>query len=102
MFVIYDKGSHTALYLTNHRTPWRIADWFFISYVNLFPAYAFPSPQAVLLSFREEILAGRLVNDIIASLWRVAVGFVLSVLLGVPLVYGLVSILRHAKPLYRC
>ena len=59
--------------------------WFFISYVNLFPAYAFPSPQAVLLSFREEILAGRLVNDIIASLWRVAVGFVLSVLLGVPL-----------------
>ena len=58
--------------------------WFFISYVNLFPAYAFPSPQAVLLSFREEILAGRLVNDIIASLWRVAVGFVLSVLLGVP------------------
>ena len=59
--------------------------WFLISYVNLFPAYAFPSPQAVLLSFREEILAGRLVNDIIASLWRVAVGFVLSVLLGVPI-----------------
>ena len=59
--------------------------WFLVSYVNLFPAYAFPSPQAVLLSFREEILAGRLVNDIIASLWRVAVGFVLSVILGVPL-----------------
>ena len=59
--------------------------WFLISYVNLFPAYAFPSPQAVLLSFREEILAGRLVNDIIASLWRVAIGFVLSVLLGVPI-----------------
>jgi len=62
-----------------------LLSWFVISYVNLFPAYAFPSPQAVLLSFREEILAGRLVNDIIASLWRVAVGFVLSVLLGVPI-----------------
>jgi len=62
-----------------------LLSWFVISYVNLFPAYAFPSPQAVLLSVREEILAGRLVNDIIASLWRVAVGFVLSVLLGVPI-----------------
>ncbi|HET6544263.1 MAG TPA: ABC transporter permease [Chryseolinea sp.] len=62
-----------------------LLSWLVISYVNLFPAYAFPSPQAVLLSFREEILAGRLVNDIIASLWRVAIGFVLSVLLGVPI-----------------
>lgn len=59
--------------------------WFLISYINLFPAYAFPSPQLVLLSFREEILAGRLINDIIASLWRVAIGFVLSALLGIPL-----------------
>lgn len=62
-----------------------LLSWFLISYANLFPAYAFPSPQAVLLSFREEILAGRLINDIIASLWRVAVGFVVSVLLGIPL-----------------
>lgn len=59
--------------------------WFLISYFNLFPAYAFPSPQAVMMSFREEILAGRLINDIIASLWRVAIGFVLSALLGIPL-----------------
>jgi len=59
--------------------------WFLVSCLNLFPAYAFPSPQAVLMSFREEILAGRLMNDIIASLWRVAIGFVLSALLGVPL-----------------
>jgi NitT/TauT family transport system permease protein len=59
--------------------------WTLISYLNLFPAYAFPSPGSVLMSFREEIVAGRLLNDIIASLWRVAVGFVISVLLGVPL-----------------
>lgn len=56
-----------------------------ISFVNLFPAYALPSPVAVALSFREEFLEGRLINDIIASLWRVAIGFVISVLLGVPL-----------------
>ena len=59
--------------------------WFLISYLDLFPAYAFPSPKAVLLSFREEFVAGRLVNDIIASLWRVAIGFVISALLGIPL-----------------
>lgn len=59
--------------------------WKFISYINLFPAYALPSPGSVLLSFKEELLAGRLVNDIIASLWRVAIGFVISAVLGIPL-----------------
>jgi len=58
--------------------------WYFISYVNLFPAYALPSPGAVLKSFREEVVAGRLISDIIASLWRVAVGFVISAVLGIP------------------
>jgi len=58
--------------------------WHFVSFFRLFPAYALPSPSAVLVSFREELLAGRLINDIIASLWRVAVGFVMSVVLGVP------------------
>jgi len=59
--------------------------WFIISYTNLFPAYALPSPGAVWKSFLEEIMAGRLINDIIASLWRVAVGFVLSAALGIPI-----------------
>lgn len=34
---------------------------------------------------KEEIAAGRLVNDIIASLWRVAIGFAISVFFGVPI-----------------
>lgn len=58
--------------------------WFLITYINLFPAYALPSPGSVWKSFQEEIRAGRLINDIIASLWRVAVGFVISVILGIP------------------
>jgi NitT/TauT family transport system permease protein len=58
--------------------------WFLITYANLFPAYALPSPGAVWKSFLEEMKAGRLVNDIISSLWRVAVGFVISVILGIP------------------
>ena len=58
--------------------------WIFISSIHLFPAYALPSPLEVLKSFKEEVLTGRLMNDIIASLWRVAVGFVVSALLGIP------------------
>jgi NitT/TauT family transport system permease protein len=58
--------------------------WYLISWLNLFPGYTLPSPAAVIKSFREEVLAGRLLNDIIASLWRVAVGFVISAVMGIP------------------
>jgi NitT/TauT family transport system permease protein len=58
--------------------------WYIVTYVNLFPAYALPSPGAVWKSLLEEIRAGRLINDVIASLWRVAVGFVISATLGIP------------------
>ena len=62
-----------------------VALWCLISYLNLFPVYAFPSPASVWSSFLEEIREGRLVNDVIASLWREAVGFVISAALGIPL-----------------
>jgi len=58
--------------------------WYLISFYELFPAYALPSPADVARSFGEEVTTDRLVNDIIASLWRVAVGFVVSVVLGIP------------------
>jgi NitT/TauT family transport system permease protein len=58
--------------------------WLLVSYIELFPSYALPTPQAVFASFKEEIHTGRLFNDVIASLWRVAVGFVISALLGIP------------------
>jgi NitT/TauT family transport system permease protein len=58
--------------------------WYLVTFINLFPAYALPSPGAVWRSFLEEIRAGRLINDIIASLWRVAIGFVISAVLGIP------------------
>jgi NitT/TauT family transport system permease protein len=58
--------------------------WWFVCKFNIFPSYALPSPLDVLKSFREEILAGRLINDIIASLWRVAIGFFLSAGLAIP------------------
>jgi NitT/TauT family transport system permease protein len=59
--------------------------WYLISAFELFPAYAFPSPMSVVLAFKEEITEGRMFNDIIASLWRVAVGFTVSTVLGIPI-----------------
>ncbi len=58
--------------------------WFFICKLQLVPAYQLPSPIDVLRSLKEEIIAGRLYNDIIASLWRVTIGFVISAFLGIP------------------
>jgi len=58
--------------------------WYILCVFHVFPAYALPSPGAVLKSLREELVAGRLVNDAIASLWRIAVGFVLAAGLGIP------------------
>jgi len=58
--------------------------WQLIAVFGLFPAYALPTPSAVMGSFKEEVITGRLYNDVIASLWRVAVGFFISALLGIP------------------
>lgn len=61
-----------------------IVIWWAICKFNIFPSYAMPSPLDVVKSFKEEIIAGRLVNDIIASLWRVVIGFILSAALAIP------------------
>jgi NitT/TauT family transport system permease protein len=53
--------------------------------MGVFPPSAFPSPGEVLAGFGEEARRGRLVDDIIASLFRVAIGYLLAVGLGVPL-----------------
>ncbi|HVU85184.1 MAG TPA: ABC transporter permease [Puia sp.] len=58
--------------------------WYLSSALNIFPAYALPSPSSVVKSFGEELSAGRLFNDIISSLWRVAIGFILSAISGIP------------------
>lgn len=48
-----------------------------------------PSPLAVGRAFVEEFRSGRLLDDAVASLFRVSVGFVLATVLAVPLGVGL-------------
>lgn len=62
-----------------------IALWWVLSLSGIYPESAFPSPPAVARGFGEEIKAGRLFDDLIASLFRVLSGFALAVALGIPL-----------------
>jgi NitT/TauT family transport system permease protein len=58
--------------------------WSSLTLLHVFPESVFPSPLAVAKGLAEEIRSGRLLNDLVASLFRVTTGFMLAVLLGVP------------------
>lgn len=62
-----------------------IALWWVLAIKKVYPESAFPTPQQVLSGFLEEGRRGRLVDDIVASLFRVTTGFILAIGLGVPL-----------------
>jgi len=72
--------------------------WAALAALRLFPESLFPSPLAVARGLAIELTSGRLVDDCIASLFRVSVGFLLSVVLGVPtgLVLGHSILARQA------
>jgi NitT/TauT family transport system permease protein len=59
--------------------------WAALAALGVFPESAFPSPLAVASGFVEEVKTGRLFNDLVASLFRVTVGFVLAAFSGIPL-----------------
>lgn len=61
-----------------------IAVWSLLSQLKVFPQAVFPSPLAAAKGLGEEFRSGRLIDDLIASLFRVTTGFFLAVLLGVP------------------
>jgi NitT/TauT family transport system permease protein len=52
---------------------------------GVFPIGTVPSPPAVAAAFADELASGRLVADTIASLFRVAWGYTVAVVLAVPL-----------------
>jgi NitT/TauT family transport system permease protein len=62
-----------------------LAIWAALSVLRVFPESIFPSPLSVLKGFGEEFSSGRMLNDLIASLFRVTSGFALAVALGLPL-----------------
>lgn len=61
-----------------------LTGWQLLCMMHLLPHTMFPTPTEVWGGLLFEVRSGRMRDDIIASLWRVAVGFGLAVLLGVP------------------
>ncbi|HTJ44018.1 MAG TPA: ABC transporter permease [Kofleriaceae bacterium] len=59
--------------------------WWGLSAAHAFPTGTVPPPDDVVRGFGSEIQSGRLLDDTISSLYRVAWGFVLAVWLAVPL-----------------
>jgi len=59
--------------------------WTLLSRAQIFPESAFPSPAEVGRGFAEKIRSGTLFDDVVASLFRVTLGFGLAVTLGIPL-----------------
>jgi NitT/TauT family transport system permease protein len=59
--------------------------WALLAALHLFPESLFPTPMAVARGLVLEARTGRLATDVIASLFRVAAGFVLAAALGIPL-----------------
>ena len=58
--------------------------WTSVSALRIFPESVFPSPLDVTRGFSEELRTGRLLDDIVASLFRVTTGFALAVFTGIP------------------
>ncbi len=61
-----------------------VAAWAALASAGLFPESLFPRPSAVARGLLLELRSGRLIDDSIASLFRVSVGFLLATGLGVP------------------
>jgi NitT/TauT family transport system permease protein len=70
--------------------------WFAVSQSRAFHQSALPSPTAVVRAFGEEVRTGKLTTDLVASLFRVTLGFLLAIALGMPI--GLwMGHSRHAR-----
>jgi NitT/TauT family transport system permease protein len=61
-----------------------VALWAAVSSAGFFPPSIFPHPWDVARGVAFELRSGRLMTDVIASLFRVSFGFLLAVTLGVP------------------
>jgi NitT/TauT family transport system permease protein len=61
-----------------------VALWALVSAAGLFPPSLFPDPFAVARGLLAELASGRLVDDTVASLFRIGCGFGLAAVLGVP------------------
>ena len=58
--------------------------WYCLAKMQKFSSVSFPYPWEVLDGFRQEVHSGSMFKNIIASLWRVSIGFTLATSLALP------------------
>lgn len=58
--------------------------WAIVASLELFPPSLFPHPVAVARGLWTEFTSGRLLQDIVASVFRVGAGFLLAIVVGIP------------------
>jgi NitT/TauT family transport system permease protein len=61
-----------------------VAVWAGVSLLGAFPESIFPAPWAVIRGLGAELASGRLLQDAVASIFRVGAGFLLSAAVGIP------------------
>ena len=61
-----------------------VALWAAVAWAGFFPPSLFPNPADVARGLASELASGRLLDDVVASLFRVSSGFLLAVAGGVP------------------
>lgn len=79
------KNSYKAILLPTITVLVVVLLWWIVASLHLAPESSFPAPQAAAEAFMEDVKDGTMLRDIIASLWRVACGYVLSMIVGIPL-----------------
>ncbi len=62
-----------------------VAIWAAVSRLGLFPESLFPSPWAVGRGLVAELASGRMLQDAVASVFRVGAGFLLAIAVGIPI-----------------
>jgi NitT/TauT family transport system permease protein len=61
-----------------------VAVWGFVSSLHLYPEWLFPGPLAVAETTLDRLKSGKLLDDTVASLFRVSIGFAIAVAFSVP------------------
>ncbi|SMG34299.1 NitT/TauT family transport system permease protein/taurine transport system permease protein [Paraburkholderia susongensis] len=83
------RGKFNSYWLTSAVLVVSVALWQVVSMAGIFPAFALPSPVAVWQAFVEIVRNGyggqALISDILISCFRIVIGFVGAIAIGVPI-----------------
>ncbi|MEN4017638.1 MAG: ABC transporter permease [Methanobacterium sp.] len=63
--------------------------WSFLTFLNFVPSYILPTPYEVLTSFFELLVSGELFIDMVSTIIRIIVGFLIAAAVAIPIGIGI-------------